>query len=120
MLAATPELMWSMDRIRRCTRRQSPRWCCSCISLTDDDELATLSQLERFRLKRNRRTALFICFYALSYAKPLRAFAGNALVLSSTLHGGKPIGLAAVHCDLLWASCRAGPIRISQLSITST
>jgi hypothetical protein len=37
------------------------------------------SRLERFRLKRNRGTALSICFYALSYAKPLRTFAGNAL-----------------------------------------
>jgi len=41
--------------------------------------------LERFRLKRNRGTALSICLYALSYAKPLRTFAGNALEVATDL-----------------------------------
>jgi AAHS family benzoate transporter-like MFS transporter len=45
----------------------------------DRADPVTLDGLERFRLKRNRGTALSICFYALSYAKPLRTFAGNAL-----------------------------------------
>ncbi len=35
--------------------------------------------VERFRLTRNRGTALSLCLYALSDEKPFRTFSGNAL-----------------------------------------
>src|SRR5690606_19787145 len=38
--------------------------------------------LKQFRFSPNRRIALSVCLHALSYAKPLRTFAGNAFFLT--------------------------------------